>query len=157
MHVWTVWTYLYGLNVFWNAAIFPMPGEYPAFVYGAIGRVLEMPGLSVSGDSNGNRGSQVLAVRSSLAELAWINLPIICVRADIWAWRGSGFDLILSSIRSGDSSSWFHHFGRLRPLLMQWSIVLRERKFLDAFESRKYYHSSVFYTWKKNSCNRWRG
>ena len=46
-----------------------MLGEYPAAVIGAIGGVLEVQGPSLSGDSDGNRVSQVLAVVTFLTEL----------------------------------------------------------------------------------------
>ena len=44
-------------------------GEYPPVVNGTNHRVLEIPGPSVTGDSDGNRASRVLAVKYPLAEL----------------------------------------------------------------------------------------
>ena len=46
-----------------------LSGEYLAVVSDANGSVLEIPGSPVSGDSDGNRGSRVLAVGYSQAEL----------------------------------------------------------------------------------------
>ena len=40
--------------------------------------------------------------REFSGRVAWINLPFICVRAEIWAWRGSRFALIFSSMVSGE-------------------------------------------------------
>ena len=73
-----------------------LSGEYPAFVNGANSIIQEVPVPSVSGDLDENRGSRVPA------ELLWINLSTICVRAEIWLWKESNFTLILSSIKSED-------------------------------------------------------
>ena len=80
-----------------------MSGDYPAVINGANGRVFELPGSSVSGDSGRNRRSWVLDVEYALAELSWINLSIICASAEIWACRGSRLTLILFSIKSGEN------------------------------------------------------
>ena len=61
-----------------------MLGEYLAVTSCSNGRVLEVLGLSVSRDSDGNRRSRVLADGYALVELSWINLSIIRVSAVIW-------------------------------------------------------------------------
>ena len=125
-----------------------LSGEYPAVVNGANGRVLEVPGSFVSGSLDGNRGSPVLAIEHSLAEFLWINLSIICVRADIWAWEGSKFGLIFSSITSGENPVLVSSH---RSIRMRRIFVLDEQTFLDAFASRRYYHSSVLCIREKSS------
>ena len=56
-----------------------LSGEYPA----ATGRNLEVPGASVNGDSDWSRSLRALAVVNFRAELPWINLSMISVRAEI--------------------------------------------------------------------------
>ena len=58
--------HVYGVN---KDAVHDMSGEYPAVPNGANGRVVEVPGLSVIGDSDGNRRSRVFTVEYDLDEL----------------------------------------------------------------------------------------
>ena len=114
---------------------FSLSGAYPAVVIGAIGWVLEVPGPSVGGDSDGNLGSRVLAVVNSLADLPCINLPIICVRPETWACRGSRFVLIFSSIMSRRILYPFHCFARFPSSRILLSFVLRQQTFPDVLVS----------------------
>ena len=52
-----------------------MSAEFPTAVIGAIGRVLKVAGLSLSGGSDGNGASQVLAVVIFLAGFTGLVCP----------------------------------------------------------------------------------
>ena len=79
-----------------------LSGKYPAVVNGANGSVLEIPGSSVTGDSDGNRGSRLLAVGYSLAELLLLKLFHHLRQRRNMDMEGSRFALIFSSIKSGE-------------------------------------------------------
>ena len=138
----------------WWKCVTLVSGKYPAVPIDVNGRVLEVPGPSVGGDSGWNRQSRGLVVGFVPVELSCVILFIICLSVVIWAWRVSRLALNLCSIRSGGTQYWLRHFVRPWLFRMLHFVVLRAPTCLDGFSKRTSCHFWGMYARGKSSYNR---